>query len=194
MLTGYTANLPNDTLLDSGVLYVGSTVIGVTRGAPKFDPAFTVENLPFDGKHAPIKGLDRKFFGEALIAATIAEFGPATHGNQIAKLEPGSASVDTGVTPNTLTTITPKAGGQLYASGDYLANLRLIFERGITSGAGVKKYAAILMASAFCRKWDLQGQDKDGAIISVEFVGRKDMASGTTADAPYLIELREALP
>jgi hypothetical protein len=194
MLTGYLSTLPTDILHDTGILQIGATAIGVTRGAPKFDTGWSVENLPFDGKHAPIRGLDRKFYGEPVISATIIEFGPAASGNQIAKLEAGSSAADSGVTPNTKTTITPKAGGQLYVAGDYITNLRLIFERGIVAGAGVKKYAAVLFAVALCRKWDLQGQDKDGAIISVEFVARKDMASGTTADAPYLIELHETLP
>lgn len=194
MLTGYQTTLPSDVLLDTGVLKIGAALIGVTRGAPKFDPAFTVENLGFDGKHAPILGLDRKFHGESLITATILEFGPAASGNQIARLEPGSVAVDSGTTPNTITTITPQAGGSLYVAGNYVSDLRLIFERGIAAGASVRKYAAIHMAKAFCRKWDLQGQDKSEAIINVEFVGRKDMSTGTTADATYSIILYETLP
>lgn len=195
MLTGYSANLPNDVLLDTGVVYVASTLIGATRGAPDFDPAFEIENVDFDGKHAPLKLLDRKFHGESKLGFTLLDFGPATHGNQIAKLEAGSASVDSGVTPNTLTTITPKVGGAFYAAGDYLADVRLVFERGITPGAGVKKYAAYYFPCAIVRKWGaVKGESKKEAGIPVEIVGRKDMAAGTTADATYKIELREALP
>lgn len=194
MLTGYLTTLPTDVLLDTGILRVGATNIGSTRGAPKFDPVFTVENLNFDGKHAPIMGLDRKFYGESFFSATIIEFGPAASGNQIAKLETGIASVDTGTTPNTLTTLTPRAGGVLYVTGDYLVNVRLIFERGVVAGASIKKYAAVNFPAAIVRKWDLQGQDKESAIIGVEIAARKNMASGTTADAPYLIELHESLP
>lgn len=197
MLTGYLTTLPSDVLLDTGVLYSGTgpgVIMGVTRGAPKWDPGFAIENLPFDGKHAPIKGLDRKFFGEPKITATLLEFGPAASGNQIAKLEPGSSSADSGTTPNTKTAITPAAGGILYVAGNYLVDVRLMFERGLAAGAGVKTFAAILLKCAFISKWDLQGQDKDGAIISIELVGRKDMASGTTADSPYIIELYETKP
>jgi hypothetical protein len=195
MLTGYTANLPNDIVLDSGVAYVGSAVLGATRGSWEFDPAWTIENVDFDGKHPPIKLLDRKFHGEALFSATLIEFGPSTSGNQIAKLEAGSASVDTGTTPSTLTTITPKAGGGLYAAGDYLTDVRIMFERAITAGAGVKKYAAIYFPSAIVRKWGpLKGENKKEASFAIEICGRKDMAAGTTADATYKIELREALP
>lgn len=194
MLNGYLSTLPSDVLLDTGVLYVGSTPVGSSKGPPKWDPGRAFDNVDFDGKHAPIKGLDRLFHGEPKISGTLIEFGDSGSGNQIPKLEPGSSSATTGVTPNTLTTITPKVGGGFLASGDYQANVRLIFERGITAGAGVKKYAAILLPVAFVQKYDLQGSDKKNAVINYELVGRKDMASGTTADAAYVIELRESLP
>src|SRR4051794_4724849 len=138
MLTGYAATLPDDTMMDSGILQVGSAIIAATKGEPEFDPAFVVENFDFDGKQAPIKGLDRRFNGESKVSATIFQFGPAASGAQLAKIEAGSSEATTGTTPNTITTVTPKVGGALYASGDYLTDFRLIFERGITAGAGVK--------------------------------------------------------
>lgn len=196
----YTANLPIDVLLDHGTFYQGNVLIasctnmGVTKGAPKFDPMSTIENLTFDGKDAPIKGLDRKFYGPAKISATMIEFGPAASGNQIAKLEQNIANVDSGTTPNTLSTLTPAAGRVLYVAGNYLSYFRLVFPRGIVAGAGVKKYAGICFPCALITKWDLQGQDKDNAQISIEVEARKDMASGTTADAPFLIELYETVP
>lgn len=194
-LTGYTDNLPEDTILDHGTVYDGPTKIGVTRGGVKWDPGWTIENIPFDGSDTPIKGLDRKFYGEPMLSFTLIEFGPTSpQGAQIEKLEAGSAAADSGTTPNTLTTITPKAGRQIYASGDYLSDIRVLFHRAITPGAGVKQYAAIYLPCALVRKWSLAGGDKDAATIDVELVGRKDMASGTTADAAYKIELRESEP
>jgi hypothetical protein len=194
MLTGWLSTLPSDVLFDTGVLFVGSTPIGVTNGAPKFDPGRTFDNVDFDGKHAPIKGLDRSFHGEPKISGTLIEFGDSGSGNQLAKLEPGAGSATTGVTPNTLTTITPKTGGNLMVVGDYQANVRLIFERGIAAGAGIKKYAAVLFPVAFVQKYDLAGADKKNPLINFEIVARKDMASGVTGDAAYAIELRESLP
>lgn len=195
MLTGYTPNFPNDVMLDAGVFYIGSTIVGATKGEPKFENMWELQNLDFDGKHAPIKGNDRKFYGPAKISATLLEMAPAASGNQIVKLEAGSSEATTGVTPNTLTTVTPKAGGVLYPAADYIANLRLIYERGIVAGAGVKKYVAILFPSALITKWSgPMGHDKGQATLDIEFEARKDMASGTTADAPYLIEYRESLP
>lgn len=196
----YSANLPIDALLDHGTFYQGnvliasSTTLGVSRGGVKFDPMWTIEQPGFDGKDALIKGLDRKFYGPAKLSATMIEFGPAASGNQIPKLEAGIVNADTGTTPNTLSTLTPTAGRVFYPAGNYLIYLRAVFPRGIVAGAGIKKYAGICFPCALVTKWDLAGQDKDVAIYNVEFEARKDMAAGTTADAPYLIELYETVP
>ena len=178
-------NLPADTLLDSGVLYFGSTKIGVTRGAPKFDPARTWRNIEFDGKQAPVKGLDRPMYGEAMISGTLIEFGGASTGNQITKLEPGATAVTVGA----ITTYTPVAGGALLAAGNYFANLRMFFERA-TPGT----YAAILFAVAFCKKYDVQGANMNEATIPFEFVARLDLNTQQVSDPPYVIELRTSLP
>lgn len=178
-------NLPADTLLDSGVMYVGSTKVGVTRGAPKFNPNRTIENIAFDGKFAPVKGIDRFVHGEPTLSFTLLEFGGATTGNQIPKLEPGT----TAVTVGSVITYTAQASGALIASGSYQTAMRLVFER--ASGG---TYAAILFPFALCMKWDLAGQNKGEALINAEFVGRIDLSAGAVSDPAYLIELRSVLP
>ena len=79
----------------------------------------------------------------------------------------------------------------MYAAGDYISNLRWIFERGTSAGSG--PYAAIYFPIAICTKWSMKGQDKKEAQISFEFeaVGDPNVDLGI---APYLIELRTALP
>lgn len=192
MLTGYSTNLPTDALLDVGILMVGNAKIGVTKGAPQFDPARVIENIEFDGKHAPIKGLDRLFHGPASISGSLIELGDASSGAQLAKLEPGSSAASAG-SPN-VTTITPKVGGGLLASGDYLTDVRLIFERAVV-GSGTKQYAAIYFPVGLVVQYGpIQGEDRKTGVIPFKIEARKDMGSGTTADAPYKIELREALP
>lgn len=194
----WSANLPSDVLMDTGTLFHGnvliasSTLVGGTRGAVKFDPGWSIESIKVDGTDAPIKGLHRKFYGAPKLSFTITEFGPASTGNQIAKLDAGSTAVDSGTTPNTLTTITPKVGRGLYPTADYMTYFRVVFRRGIATGVGVKAYAGVCFPTALVTKWDLAGQEKDAALISVEVEGCRDMASGTTADAPYLIELYES--
>ena len=184
-LTGYTANLPTDVLIDSGVLYFGSVVIGVTDGAPKFDPKRNYHQVNFDGKHAPVRLLDRIIHDEAVISATLMEFGGAASGNQLAKLEGGATVATVGA----VTTTTPVASGTFMAAGAYVVDLRLLFQRGV---AGT--YAAIYMPFAICHKWDLQGMNKAEAKISCEFAGRIDLATGNIADPTYRVELRTTLP
>lgn len=119
-ISGYSANLPADTIFDAGIIMLGSTKLGVTRGAPKFTPNRTYENITFDGKYANLKGLDRPMHGEPSLAFTMLEFGGASTGNQIPKLEPGAtlATVAAPATPGTLTATGAITGGTL-AAGTY---------------------------------------------------------------------------
>lgn len=189
-LSGLTiANFPADILLDSGVVFVGSTKLGVTRGEPKFTPNRTITNIEFDGKHAPIKGIDRLMHGEPVIAFTMLELGGTGTGNQIDKLEPGNADATVG----TIITHTPAPGGGLIAAADLVADLRVIWERGNSTGA-LPKYFAVLFPVALCTKYDIGGQNRGEGLIAAEFVGRVDMATGATSDAAYKLEYRTALP
>lgn len=187
MLNGYTTNLPTDTLLNMGILErtisAVSTKIGVTAGAPDFDPGIDLRDIEFDGKRYRLKGLTRRVGFKPVMKGTLIEFGSATTGKQIQLLEPGSST-------NTVTgteTITPKPTGALYAAGDYVTDLRWIFDR---AGGG---YACIYFPFALCTKWSLKGQDKQEAQVSFEFEAVGDPAAGLDI-APYLIELRTALP
>lgn len=190
-LTGHSANFPSDVLLDMGIPMVGSTAIGVTNGPPKFSPAIELAISEFDGMQAPLKGMDRFFYGQAEVSFTLMELGDSATGNQIAKLLPGSSSASAG-SPN-VTTITPKGGGIFLAAGDYLTDFRLLFERGISSGT--KKYFAIYFPCGLVLPtWDLQGEARKYAKSAVTIGARRDMTSGNVYDAPFKLELREALP
>lgn len=190
-LNAYSANLPSDVLTLPAVVRIGSTNLGVTRGNISWDPGTEVVNTDFDGKQAPIKGLDRKYHGVAKMSFTLVEFGEAATGNQVAKLEFDSSVASAG-SPN-VTTVTPAAGGAFIGSSDYESNVRLIWDRGI--GAGTRRYCTILFASALVTKYSISGGGTRGeAEIAVEIEARKDMASGTVSDSPYVVEYREALP
>ena len=180
MITGYSADLPADCLLDSGVLYIGSNIVGVSRGGLQFDPGKTYSQIKFDGQRSPIKGLDRVASYDAKISGTLLEFGT----EERPWLEPGSTN-DSG-TPTDTTTM--KAAGVILASGDYQANVRLVFER----GGG--KYAAVLFPYALCSQYTLKGNDGDAAEIAVTFEARLSVGAGGTGECPYKIELRDALP
>jgi hypothetical protein len=187
MLTGYTANLPGDILLNAGVIMRTisgvSTKIGVTRGAPDFDPGVSIEDIQFDGMRCKLKGLSRKTGWKPILKGTLIEFAPTASGKQTVILEPGSSEA----TVSGVTTTTPKAGGSLFAAGDYVTDLRWIFDR--SNGLFVAIYAPF----ALCTKWSIKGNDKSEAEVSFEFeaVGDPAVDLGT---CPYLIEHRTALP
>ena len=178
---------PSDILWDVGIVFIGSTKFGVTEGPPRFDPNTTFQQVTFDGQHAPIKGLYRQIHGEPKIAFTMKELGDSTTGNQLAKLEPGSTSA----VVSTTTTITPAKSGILVASGSYLTDFRIIWERG-AAGSGL--FAAVHFAVALVTKYGIQGQNKKEAQIPVEVVGCVDMSTGAITDAAYNLEFRTALP
>lgn len=190
-LIGHTTNFPNDVLLDMGILMVGTSVLGVTKGPPQFSPEIELAMSEFDGMHAPLKGMDRFFYGPAQISATIMEFGDSATGNQLAKLFPGSSTATAG-SPS-VTTITPKAGGGFLASGDYLTDFRMIFQRGISTG--LKQYFAIYFpVGLVLPTFTLQGEPRKYAQAPITIAARKDASSGNVYDAPFKLELREAVP
>lgn len=192
-LTAYSANLPSDVLTLPAIVRIGSTNFGVTKGPISWDPGYEIENTEFDGKQAPLVGLDRKYHGVAKMSFTMLELGEAATGNQVAKLEFDSSVASAGGAGVNVTTTTPGAGGPFIGSSDYESNVRLIWDRGI--GAGTRRYCAIHFAKALITKYSISGGGTRGeAEIQVEIEARKDMASGTVADAPYVIEHREALP
>lgn len=290
-----TANFPLDILYNAGTVYAGSVRIGVTRGAPKWNPNRTFDKIGFDGQYAPLLGLDRPMHGEPTIAFTMLEVGPAATGNQILKFEPGatlatatapatpgtitptpsitggaltagtyyykvtainaggeslasaevSSTVASGVsgsialsitavatatayrwyrgtgaglesvyyqsasnaftdvggasilgTPpaggsGTTTTYTPKASGALLVQGDYVPDLRVMWERG-SDGSGL--YFACYLPWALCNKYDVSGADKKEATVAVEFAGRINPATQALTAAAYQLEYRNSLP
>lgn len=188
-LTGYTSSLPSDVLLDSGVLYVGltpSTVFGAFAGGLKFDPGVTYRNADFDGKRSPVKGLDRVTMRMPKISGTCIQLSTAN----VAQIEPGAATAVTQAWTAS-TSYAPKAAGQLLAAGDYLSDVRLVYQRGGAT-ASVGSYVQVRFPSALCTKYDITGQDGSEIAIAIEIEARLDIsATGfTTAvgTAPFRIE------
>lgn len=180
-ITGYSADLPADVIVDSGVLYVGTAIVGVTRGGLAFDPGKSYRNIPFDGVRSPIKGLDRIEKYDAKLTGTILEFDA----EEFVQLEPGSTN-DAG-TPTTI--ITMKAASTLLASGDYLTDVRLVMERG---GGG---YAAVHFSVGLLTQYSVKTSDNSEAEIAITIEARLDMAvAATPSVCPYKIELRTAVP
>jgi hypothetical protein len=184
-LTGYTNDLPRDILLDSGVLYVGSTVFGAFAGGLKFDPGVTYRAADFDGKRSPVKGLDRVSMRMPKITGTCIQLATAN----IAQIEPGVTTATTGAW-TAATSYAPKSAGQLLASGDYLSEVRCIWQRGgATSAAG--SYVQVRFPSGLCTKYDISGSDGAEVAIAIEIEARLDpTVSGFSniGSAPFRIE------
>lgn len=189
MFTGLTTNFPTDALLNAGAFMYSlagvATKIGVTEGAPDFDPGIEQADLEFDGKRVSYKGQTRRVGFKPILKGVIKELGPAASGKQIPLIEPGSSEAAADGSGTKLVTLKP--AGALYASADYITNLRWICER--ASGG----YAAIFFPIALCTKWSMKGVDKKEAQISVEFLAIGDPAADPGL-APYAVEIRTALP
>lgn len=187
-LTGYTSSLPADVLLDSGVLYVGltpSTVFGAFAGGLKFDPGVTYRNIDFDGKRSPVKALDRVTMRMPKISGTCIQLATTN----IAQIEPGATVAATGAWTSA-TSYAPKSAGQLLAAGDYLSDVRLVFQRGGATSA-VGSYVQVRFPSALCTKYDITGQDGAEVAIALEIEARLDPTlAGFTGigSAPFRIE------
>ena len=184
-LTGYTSSLPSDILLDSGVLYVGATVFGAFAGGLKFDPGVTYRNADFDGKRSPVEGLDRVTMRMPKISGTVIQLSTTN----VAQIEPAAATTATGAWTGS-TSYEPKSAGQLLVSGDYLSDVRCIWQRGgATSSAG--SYVQVRFPSGLCTKYDITGQDGAEVAIAIEIEARLDPTlSGFSAigSAPFRIE------
>ena len=184
-LTGYTSSLPSDILLDSGVLYVGATVFGAFAGGLKFDPGVTYRAADFDGKRSPVKLLDRVTMRMPKISGTCIQLATAN----VAQIEPGAATNATGSWTGS-TSYAPKSAGQLLVAGDYLSEVRLIYQRGgATSSAG--SYVQVRFPSGLCTKYDVTGQDGAEVAIALEIEARLDpTVSGFSniGSAPFRIE------
>lgn len=181
MPSGYTTSLPNDVLIDVAVLSreisAAQTPFGVSRGGLSFHPNKEFRNVEFDGKRAPIAGLDRITKFGAVIEGTFIQVGTA----QIDDLEPASSVATSTGTPSTFT-ITPYDASTLIAAGDLITNLRMRYRR---LGGG---FVDVIFAKALCTQYEITGQDNSEAEVRATFEARQVATDGDSTDnAPYSI-------
>lgn len=180
MGSGYVSRLPSDVLLDTGVLYHGGTIIGPSRGGLSFDPGSEMTNIPYDGKKSNKAGLDRKTFVDPVISGRLLLFAAA----DIARYEHDIASTTPG--GNITARKTPKAAGVLFDTGDYIHDLRLVFERR-SSG-----FVQVRFVYALCTRWRMTGQDRGEVEIDCEFHAR-NAAGDAEGVVPFVIEELSAI-
>lgn len=184
-LTGYTASLPSDIVLDSGVLYVGNTVLGAFRGGLKFDPGPLYRQVAFDGQRSPVRRLNRVTMRMPRITGTAIQLATTNVG----QIEPGASVATTGAWTGS-TSYAPKVAGPQLAAGDYLTDVRLVYQRGgSTSAAG--SYVQLRFPAALCTKYTIVGQDGGELAVALEIEARLDPALSGFSNigaAPFRIE------
>jgi hypothetical protein len=177
-IASWNGALPNDLLLDSGVLYIGANVFAAQDGALKYDRGISMRQTAFDGQRSPIVGLDRTTELKPKLTGTIIQFPSAT----LQSLSPGMVAVTFTGGPTGATQLQPKTPGVLYAAGDYLANVRAVWQRGDGT------FFQIRFPKSLCVKWDVAGVEKAEAKINFEIDARLDMAAaGVSIYTPPMI-------
>lgn len=191
-LSSYTATLPSDVLLDSGILYIGApgarTVLAAQEGGLKFDPGKTLRAVEFAGKRSRIKGLDRTVEFKSKFTGTLIEISPSL----MATYEPGVTAVAYTGTPSGFTSgYAGKRAGVLYASGDYITTISAVWQRGDGTYCQVRFFDGAVIT-----KWDLAGTDKQEGKLAVEIEAVLDMTVNgrNTSDCPYEIDFFTAAP
>lgn len=190
-LTGFSTTFPDDVLIDSGVLYVGSNKFGAFAGGLKFDPGITYKAVDFDGKRSAVKLLDRKMMFAPKITGTVIQLSTAN----VAQIDPGAdgstaPTLAAGAWTGASTSYAPQRAGSLLVAGDYLSDIRAIWLR------GNNKFVQVYFKSALCTKYDVTSQDGAEVSIAIEIEARLDTAvTGyqNTGDAPYRIEYLDAV-
>jgi hypothetical protein len=187
----YTANMPNEIGLDTAVFYIGSTPLGVTDGGQKFDPKKTFLNINFDGKRAPIAGLDRVTKFESEITAKFLQCDISA----FLQYEAGSVS-SSGSVGNVIMIQTIQSASQLIPLGSLLQNFRCIWKLGSTTGTAPFIYRQVRFYRALVTKYTAAWKDNGSMEIDATFAARLDLTvSGLTTDsAPYIIEDLNSVP
>lgn len=174
MASNYVPSLPNDTLLDQGVLYVNGVAFGATVGGTSFDPGRVVTQLEFDGNRADIAGLDRITDWKSVIKGKILPFNTGS----LVQIEPGSSNNFVASSGS----LTPATASAFFSSNQYLNNVRLSAPRG--NGT----WAHIMFPMALVGEYKLGLADKKGGEIDVTFTAKLN-PTGSSDACPYFIAL-----
>lgn len=181
MLHGYSSTTRTDILMGAGVLMVGATIVGVSKGSFTFDPGKTFRNPDFDGKSSPIHGLDRIISYNSKLSGVLMEWNERI----LEYLEHGQAL---GTAVSGVQTQTPKEANTLFPADNinYVQDLRFLMD------LGGGELASILFPRALVESYSVKGTPEGEGEISVTFAAR---LAGTDPDpCPYTIERRTAVP
>lgn len=186
-LSSYTTSLPSNVLLDSGVLYLGNSIWSAHEGGLTVDLKTTRRQIPFDGQSSDVVGLDRSTMFEGHIKGAVYEFSSTL----ALQYEAGATLATVTGGPSGATQVQPKAARTIYASGDYLSNVRAVWMRADNTFVQVRFPKALVMS------WGpLKGADKNEVKIDLDIQAKLDMSvSGQlTNNCPWVVEYFAAQP
>lgn len=154
-----------------GRVYIGSTLLGTTRGAPSFDPGEERRNLPFDGKTSDVSGLTRVVRWAPVITATLLEMN-------LANLEDLFQNSST-ATASQRNTITPADAGTYLTA---VANVRVIW---VAASNGRRK--EVRFALADIRLTQISGGDAADEVAWAFEARALASPSGSINDCPFVM-------
>jgi hypothetical protein len=151
---------------------VTGTKFGLTEGGVDFDPGRKDIEVPFDGKRAPVAGLEYPVDYDSQFKFKVIVFGE----NQVSVLEPGSTTNGNVITPISCST--------LYPTSAYLTDVRAASVTG-DGGLFVVHFPVARVIS-----WKLDTKDKQPAMLDVVLKAYLDPteAETSTDGCPYRIE------
>lgn len=178
MPSAYNTRLPTDMILDTGILQADITTpgtletIGVSRGGLNFDPGSENHEVEYDGRRAPVMGLDRKVFMRPKITGTMLLAGP----KDLRLYEfggTGSGNV-----------VTVKPANVFLIAGDY-HKFALIFSR---SGYGATSPGTVTITFpvGLVMSYSIAGKDKDEGELAVEIEARQNRDDAGSSDGETL--------
>lgn len=165
-LTGYTSATPSDVLFDSAVVLIDDVPFAVSRGGVRVTVEEEWHEVEFDGRAAPVEGLDRITAVVVTVSGTFLELGPT----QIQQILHNV----TGVLAGAVTTWTPRTAREFLAVGNYVEDLVFRVQR------GDEQVVEFDMPRTRV-EWSFASEDKNEAGISVTFVSRLDSTVAVAA-------------
>lgn len=182
-LSSWTDDFPSNALLDTGVLYLGSAIYATHDGGLECELKTERRNLPFDGKRSNVALLDRNVNFDGRIRGAMKEMTNAL----LAQYEGGATLVTVTGGPTGATQVQPKPSGTLYVAGDYLSNVRAVWQLSDST-----RYFQVRFMKALIVDWTpIKGTDKEEVPFNIVIEPRLDMSvSGQlTSNPPWVTEI-----
>lgn len=200
MASAYGATLVADVILDAGIVKLGTTPIGATRGGGTLTVEKTVAQVGFDGQRSPVVGLDRVTKVVARLRCAFLQFGEADVLKYEAQPQGALASLlgmpslswatfcaMSWATACALTDGVPglvDPAGVLLPANRYLTDLRYEMTQG---DGGTLTY--VFPKATVVDTVPIKGTDGDAGEIALTIEARLDLTAVASTDVlPYTIE------